>query len=46
MFLALIGEQQQQGELPEKWIAKWTPYATCELPTTWKDQKTRLSINT
>ncbi|PTE80453.1 acetoin utilization protein AcuC [Staphylococcus cohnii] len=39
VFLALIGEQQQQGELPEKWVAKWTPYATCELPKTWKDQK-------
>lgn len=39
VFLALIGEDQQNGQLPEKWLSKWSPYATCDLPNTWEDEK-------
>ncbi len=39
IFLALIGEQPPTGNLPERWLTKWQPYATCALPTNWSDDK-------
>ncbi|MCE7783280.1 acetoin utilization protein AcuC [Staphylococcus xylosus] len=39
VFLALIGEQPPTGSLPERWLTKWQPYATCTLPTNWSDDK-------
>ncbi|WP_436859771.1 acetoin utilization protein AcuC [Staphylococcus caeli] len=39
VFLALIGETPPTGKLPESWLSKWQPYAPCQLPQYWKDDK-------
>lgn len=44
VFLALINEPPQDGNLPERWLNKWQSYATCPLPTIWKDELTNYQM--